>query len=378
MSNFYRNDTFDFSISDVIDLVGLRPVNPTIPFGSHEEQYFYCPVCGSKKLSVNCKKNTYRCNKCGDFKGGMLSLYMFKFGGTKSEAVKALNKYVHGKSSLHIESGRNKSYDRQRIVKEETVERTANDLDRVYRTFLSLLSLSANHKKDLIKRGLSEENIEKYMFKSVPLFNNKNIIAKMSSMNIDFKGVPGFYYDERTHSWCVACNKNECGYFIPIFNLQGQIVALKIRLDKVINAKKYIWLSSKGLNQGVTSGSPISFINEGREDDKNIVLTEGPLKGIIAGTLTRKNFLAVGGVNAQQHLEDTLKYLKKKKGITTLYDAFDADCVSNTYVEKARQQVKEKCNNVGIQYKRLVWSVKEGKGIDDFLLNRKHLQSLKS
>ena len=230
-----------------------------------------------------------------------------------------------------------------------------------------MLKLSNYHRQNLHERGLTDDLIDKYMIKSVPLFNHQSITDKLVAEGYDLKGVSGFYFDDKEKKWTSVINKGYSGFFVPVFDINNKIIGMQIRMDRSISSK-YIWFSSSYHNLGVSSGSPISFTKVNNDVSK-LVLTEGPLKGMIASNLSKRNFLAIAGVNNQKGLKELLVKLKSQ-GLKLLIDAFDADCISNANVEKARQKINEMCNEVGIEYQRLQWDIKFGKGIDDFLLNR--------
>ena len=283
-----------------------------------------------------------------------------KYGYSIHEALNKPKKVTKSKSYQN-------SNVRDNEDKKEVKLKSPDELNKVYRRFLSLLKLSNYHRQNLHERGLTDDLIDKYMIKSVPLFNHQSITDKLVAEGYDLKGVSGFYFDDKEKKWTSVINKGYSGFFVPVFDINNKIIGIQIRMDRSISSK-YIWFSSSYHNLGVSSGSPISFTKVNNDVSK-LVLTEGPLKGMIASNLSKRNFLAIAGVNNQKGLKELLVKLKSQ-GLKLLIDAFDADCISNANVEKARQKINEICNEVGIEYQRLQWDIKFGKGIDDFLLNR--------
>ena len=166
----------------------------------------------------------------------------------------------------------------------------------------------------------------------------------------------------------MAINKNSIGYFVPYIDIDGYMTGLQIRRDTKNKKYRYIWFTSAYMNLGASSGTPIHYIK--KKKSNVLYLTEGSLKASVAAQLSNKNFIAVAGVNSQEQLDKSL-ILLKNRGLNTLVDCFDADCISNQYVEKARRTIESKCEKLNIQYKRLNWNVECGKGIDDLLLNIK-------
>lgn len=75
--------------------------------------------------------------------------------------------------------------------------------------------------------------------------------------------------------------------------MQGKIQGFQIRLDHVVEGRKYIWLSSVKFKNGVSSGSPVHVI--GDLNASEVYLTEGALKGTIAHFLSGDTFVCVAG-----------------------------------------------------------------------------------
>ena len=124
---------------------------------------------------------------------------------------------------------------------------------------------------------------------------------------------------------------------IPVRNLEGQITAVQIRLDRPYEGRKYMWLSSINNHMGASSGSPVHLA--GRQGDKIVFVTEGPLKGDIAHALSGRTFACVAGVNQYANLP---AFLEEMKGLGTeyIYEAYDMDKMLKT---KCRGDYDEKC-----------------------------------
>ena len=57
--------------------------------------------------------------------------------------------------------------------------------------------LNEQHKEDLLKRGLTLEQIEGQRYRSVPLFGIRSLVRKLQDEGLVVKGVPGFYEGEK-------------------------------------------------------------------------------------------------------------------------------------------------------------------------------------
>ena len=115
------SDTFPFGIADVVELLGLT-VRRRLP----SSLYLNCPFCGDQlgRLNVNTDKNVWRCNYCGE-----------------SGDMRKLN-----------------------------VRATPQEIHQTYSLLLSMLPLTPTHKAHLLspRRGLTEEQIARFGFKSTP------------------------------------------------------------------------------------------------------------------------------------------------------------------------------------------------------------------
>lgn len=287
----YDMSGFSYDITDVVHLLQLR-----VRHKNSSSMDVNCPFCGETKgkMNVNLQKNVFRCNRC-DASGGMLELYGRLHGVSSAEANRQIREAL-GKGEYRT--------DYQVVHKEEPVEifnaelADADVIDRTYQEMLSLLTLNDKHQEDLKKRGLTKEQIEIQRYRSVPLFGIKNMVQKLLESGQTVKGVPGFYEDQ-DGKWTVNFTSKNSGILIPIRSMEGKIQGFQIRLDQVMEGRKYIWLSSVKFQNGVSSGSPVHVI--GSLDAEQIYLTEGALKGTIA---ERFDIGALEILIKQYHLEN--------------------------------------------------------------------------
>ena len=93
---------------------------------------------------------------------------------------------------------------------EPTVDiKSDEELDKVYREVLNELTLKPEHRNNLLKRGLTNEVIDKCLYRSVPE-RWVSVFVKLKKRGISFEGVPGFY--EKNGKTFSACSKS--GFFI--------------------------------------------------------------------------------------------------------------------------------------------------------------------
>lgn len=154
------SDTFPFGIADVVELLGLT-VRRRLP----SSLYLNCPFCGDQRgrLNVNTDKNVWRCNRCGAA-GGMLALYA-RYNCTSNadayrEICEALGRYTP----------RPRVNDCIGIKPEQNARATPQEIHQTYSLLLSMLPLTPTHKAHLLspRRGLTEEQVARFGFKSTP------------------------------------------------------------------------------------------------------------------------------------------------------------------------------------------------------------------
>lgn len=198
------------------------------------------------------------------------------------------------------------------VKPEQNVRATPQEIHQTYSLLLSMLPLTPTHKAHLLspRRGLTEEQIARFGFKSTPpAFLCRSYAERLRRQGCTLQGVPGFYQDDAGR-WTINFGSRTAGILLPAVGMDGLICGMQIRLDTPLHRRddppgksgaKYIWLSSVGKPHGVTSGSPLHFVGE--PFAKTVYVTEGLLKADIAHCLTGRSFVAVAGVNSLNGLE---------------------------------------------------------------------------
>ena len=239
------------------------------------------------------------------------------------------------------------------------------ELDKVYRAVLNELTLNPEHRENLRKRGLTDEVIDRCLYRSVPE-HWAGVFVRLKKLKISFIGIPGFY--EKNGKAFSACTKP--GFFIPYFNADNQIVGMQIRFDD--GDKRYRWFSSPGYENGCSAKNIASYGIPGVmpkcAKDKTVYITEGALKAHIACTLSGNShpYIALAGVNCFNQWEATCEHLKAL-GVTHVADAFDSDRESNEHVRNALKKLYAIAARYGITMTRFNWGTAY-KGVDDYFL----------
>lgn len=351
-------NSLPYTIADVLNLCGID----YSVRGSRTNTYVDCPFCGTKrKMNINFKDDVFRCPKCNTG-GGMLDLYSLITGVPKESANKDILEkldFEPKKVSVHTR-------------KAETEEEAEVDYvmrDKIYRGLLNHLKLADFHRNVLQnERHISDENIDKYLFRSVPMFGYRTI-ANAVHQKYPFEKEAGFF--KTSEGWDLNFSPKMSGIIIPAFSINGLIKGLHIRLDKPFSKTKYLWLTSDGLECGITCNSPSSFY-ESKKKRKKLLLTEGEFKAITVCQEWNLSAYSISGVNNLSDLQSDLLNFKKM-GYTEIVEALDADYCCNKYVAAAKEKIKSMIIDAGYKYTEFKWSLEQGKGIDDYIFNQKNV-----
>jgi DNA primase len=346
----------DIPILDAARRCGLVLNDRTLEW---EEVEASCPFCGDNgpgkyHLFLNTTKNVYRCVLCEE-KGNSVSLYAKMEGVSNRQAFEALS-----------EKGRLYRFP-QRSLSKKPAERSPSVLPVRHDTYYDMLmhlELSPKHKADLLARGLSEERIERNMYRSLPQSRSaRRLLAGILSDFHDLEGIPGFYVNKGY--WDIS---GHTGLLVPYCDKDGYIQGMQIRLDDECDPdRKYRWLSSRGMAHGTRSHAHIHVT--GDTHAKTAYLTEGGLKGDVASFLDDDAlFICFAGVNAISDLEGTLRDLPN---VEETVIALDMDKLMNWRVRKALDRLTALVKSLGLRVRLMNWNV-SFKGVDDFYQARNH------
>ncbi|MBE3579037.1 MAG: DUF3854 domain-containing protein [Caldanaerobacter subterraneus] len=346
----------DLDILDVAKRLRIRILRRA----SSEEYIGRCPFCGDSKkdpehghLYLNIARNVYYCVRCGEG-GDAVDLYAKLENISRKEAYKRIKEENYPINPIAKERA-------DKRIKYNSVA-PIETRDKVYRAFLDKLVLEPEHRKKLLKRGLSWEETVKNLYKSLPEEPQQRweICKELIKEGYNLKGIPGFYQREKDGEryWDFVDYK---GFLIPVKDVQGRIQGFQIRLDEE-EFGKYVWFSSRNKLNG-TPAHAWQGVHGG--PSKIVIVTEGPLKADVAHYLSRFTFVSVPGVTAIKGIEVVLKQLGAEK----IYIAFDMDSLTNKAVQKAKEKLEKKLTEAGFVVKTKTWDSRY-KGIDDYLLAR--------
>lgn len=312
--------------------------------GSRTGKSLPCPLCSKEGCNIS------SCFECGDIK-----ILCFR---------EVSKKQTNSGAYLHFIKA-NKSNIKHKPVQEKKEFLAAEQVrDHIYRIFLSKCTLDQQDKDNLLARGLTEEVIKEHGYKSVPKF------AIQGKYNL--KGIPGFYKDyngEWTYSYIE-------GFFIPVKNFKGQIIALQIRKRNVKeDENKYCWFTSRKFDEGtgVPANECIHYASCS-ETDQDVIITEGYLKANVISFLTGKSVIGIGGIgNFNDDIGEQIK--KNILYLMTIKIAYDYDQKERAILNVQHQinRINNSFEQVDCYTKRLTW-LTQYKGYDDFLLEKSNLE----
>lgn len=351
----------------MLDILPLLSV-PQPPIG-RSSYNIPCPLCDHPNtrdghLNINLRKNVFRCSKCGEFYGGVFDLYAYFMNIAHQDVLPALQVQL-GECDSHIyHAGKRKkrSAPVRKLKAVEIPQATLADIevrDHTYRTLLDLLALDADHKENLLRRGLNEKEIVRLQYRSTPLVGFRTIAKTLMMIKkCQLSGVPGFYTVENRY-WTMTPVRR--GIIIPCRDRLGRIQRLHIRTDREQRGK-FRPLSSGDKPNGCATENWCHLAGPVQE---NILLIEGYMKADIVHHLTGQTVLAVPCVTGLTHLSDALSELIPL-GVRHVMTCFDMDYLKNWHVENAYTNLLELLGSLDITFGTYLWSP-EFNGLDDFI-----------
>lgn len=351
----------EIHITDIIPLIGI----PDPPNG-RPVYNISCPCCDDnprkKHLNINLNKDVFCCPRC-HFSGGVFDLYSHYSGVDRKHAREVLMEKLALKDSGPSYEGSNQKQERRTITRPilQEIELPLTDIDARHETYAALLgklSLASDHRENLLSRGLTDEQIRTFGYKTMPVVGFSALAKQLQAEGYYLGGVPGFYHTKEG-AWTFVQERR--GILIPARDQDGKIQGLQIRLDK-IKKGKFRWISSIGKQDGCKAEGWTHMIGNPKP---TVLLTEGPLKADVIHYITGQTVIAVPGVNSLKHLKETLEYLQSQ-GTTKVMTCFDMDYLKNPHVRDGYYNLANILAEVGIEYGTYLWDP-QFKGLDDYV-----------
>jgi hypothetical protein len=230
--------------------------------------------------------------------------------------------------------------------------------NRVYRFLLSRLALSPDDRQALLDRGLSRQGIEGGLYRTLaPGCLDRNLSEHLLREFGDrLYSVPGFVPRDGQ----VGLATTATGLLIPVTDVVGQVVALKIRRHQVAEGEpRYCYLSGGEASSGAPYHWPLGFTYS-----DTVRVTEGEIKAHIATEKTGLYTVSIPGVSNWRRLLPELQ----RRGVRRVVVAFDwPDVRENRSVFRQWDAFREDLLRTGTEVAIEIWADLSKKGIDDAL-----------
>lgn len=237
----------------------------------------------------------------------------------------------------------------------------AATLHGVYTALLTRLPLSAAHRDNLHGRGLTDDEIDRRGYGSLLVRGRAALARKLREQFGDrVLRVPGFVVKQGRHDRYVSLS-GAAGLMVPVRDVAGRIVAVKVRRDDGGRGPRYVYLSSAP-HGGAGPGSPVHVPVGVAGPCPCVRITEGELKADVAAARSELPTISIPGVGNWRLAPPILREL----GAKTVRLALDMDARDNPAVARALAALAETLAAEGIAVELERWPV-EHKGIDDAL-----------
>jgi hypothetical protein len=224
----------------------------------------------------------------------------------------------------------------------------------VYDKLLGQLEMSTAHFDNLRARGLTADEISKRGYRTADTARSRKAVDELLKEHGADRllTVPGFTAKDGRVFFGTST-----GLLIPVRDLAGRVVALKVRHDGVAQGAKYTWASSRSASCGNVVHVPLGV----EPPCATVRLTEGELKADAAFALSGVPTISAPGVTNWALAVPVLKALGAQKVLL----AFDQDGKAGTFaaMEKALYGLTREGFEVALEW----WDKAIGKGIDDLL-----------
>lgn len=245
----------------------------------------------------------------------------------------------------------------------------ADDLDRAYQMMLDALPLDRSDRAGLRARGLTDEAITANGYATLPLEGRarfaREVIGRVGEDTA--RAVPGIVWKEdeaRGRGWWSVGGSP--GLLIPVRDLLGRIVALKVRRREVDpGQQRYLYLSS-ATRGGASADNALHVPRAARAGvGARLVITEGELKADVATHLLAPDgwvAVSIPGVGAWR----AGLAFAVEAGAQEVAVALDMDAASNPIVRGARDELVQALRARVRKVSLWKWDAR-WKGLDDYL-----------
>ena len=239
-------------------------------------------------------------------------------------------------------------------------------LHRAYSVVLGALSLDEQGHRSLIARGLTAEDIDRGMYRELPERRRAELARLVvAALGDDAAAqVPGIWWREEGGRgwWSLA---GAPGLLVPVRDLVGRVVALKVRRRDPCEGPRYLYVTSSAAGGPAVRQVAHVPLRAREIGGDAIWLTEGELKADAATTLGRVSVLGLPGVSATSLGVEVARAV----GARRVTVAFDSDWRTNPDVARHRARMVEWLYRAGFDVATEEWP-SQWKGLDDWWLWR--------
>lgn len=238
--------------------------------------------------------------------------------------------------------------------------RALEHLDLVYRLLLGSLSLSEEHRADLLRRGLASEDIHERAYRTLPSARERARVGRVLFERLGAEGlrqVPGF--GVLRGEWALAGPE---GLLVPVLDAEGRVVGIQVRTRRLYG--KYRWLSTPSLPGGASCAAPAHVRLPQKAHHGVVWVTEGPLKADVVASRLGQCAVGVPGAGVWAKAVEVVQRLEP----TTAILAFDQDPSPETAMRvgwHTRDLAQALRRRTKVRVCLASWD--QGKGIDDAL-----------
>jgi hypothetical protein len=245
-------------------------------------------------------------------------------------------------------------------------------LNSIYTALLADLPLSAVHRENLRQRGLPDAEIDRCGYRSLPVRGRTRRAVELRERFGDaVLRVPGIISKQgKTGPYLTLAGA--AGLLVPVRDVAGRIIALKVRRDGDGAGPRYSYLSSVK-HGGAGPGSPVHVPLGVTTPCQCLRVTEGELKADVATVRSGTPTVSIPGAGAWRAALDALKALRCK----TVRVALDADALDNAHVARHLADFAKALDSEGFSVELERWPGKH-KGIDDALATGAAIEVLTS
>ncbi|MCL1475704.1 hypothetical protein [Argonema antarcticum] len=327
-----------------------------------------CPVCAGHRKDCR-QSNSTKLIHCRDSAASPTD-YIFKSldkWGFGIWANRAEQEFASEQQREEWKQQRER--ERQQRLQEETRQRAQllgeAERDREIHKLLGQLPLNQAHRADLHRRGLTDEQIQAGMFRSVQRWQKLSnpVSHRLAGVNITGRGL----------------TNAEPGYLCPIWNEKEQIIGWQLRLDNTDDGGKYRWPTSaskkrpEGPTAHLQNGElPLTYCKPLDEvADKSIGLAEGILKPWIASQKRKQIILGAAGGNFASSSQTFKRHLDAASaelgGATKCILYADAGAISNRHVVQQYKATAKLAKQFGYEVQVGWWgqTTKDAPDIDE-------------